>query len=373
MKRLVVCIYGLKGNNNKFGEFFPNLISSDPQLSELFDTVSFSYRIGFLRYLFTKKSTLVEALTRRLRNKLRHKYNKYSQIAFVCHGIGGLIARHYLVEEVIGRDPMKADRILMFAVPNTRADLSRIYDSLSWKNHLEKTMCNLPNFIEALNSAWAENTMDKKIAVKYVLGGIDNLIDGSEAFAQWGAGYFSNIENLDHWGVFTPKHSEDDAFLIAKRFLLAESPVQKKYPKNLRAIADILNWELDNSQLEAARDDIIHLVDLLNQLQWRSRQLLCVLIQKSNQVSYDEMLVVPSEISKTMNVTAQQLEEELLLLKNADLIDIVHANESKKIQLKSTDERWLIWSQLKGYCQKSGINLRRLVVDLQFDLLDAKE
>jgi hypothetical protein len=215
--------------------------------------------------------------------------------------------------------------------------------------------------------------MNTKVAVKYVLGGLDKFIDASQAFTQWGAGYFSNIENLDHWGIFTPNHSDDDIFVIAKRFLLAETPVQKKYPKNLQAIADILNWELDRPQLEAARDDIIHLVDLLNQLEWRSRQLLCVLIQKSNQISYDEMFVEPSEISKTMNVTAQRLEEELILLKNAELIDIVHTDDTKKIRLKSTDERWLIWGQLKGYCQKSGINLRRLIVDLQFDLLDTRE
>lgn len=373
MKRLVVCIYGLTGNHKKFGEFFPKLIESNTHLSELYDTVSYSYRIGFLRYLFIKKERILEILTRKLRNKLRRRYNTYSQIAFICHGIGGLIARHYLVEEAIDCSPTKIDRILMVAVPNTRADLLRIYDSLSWKNRLEKAICNLPNVIETLNKTWADKDIGRKVAVKYLLGGFDNLIDESEALRQWEAGYFSKVENQDHWGLFTPENSDETVFQIAKRFLLAEAPVQKNYPKNLGAIATVLNWELDTTQLDSVRDDIIYLVDLLDQLEWRSRQLLCALIQKSNQVSYDEMFAIPSEISKTMNLTVQQLEAELLLLKKAELIDIVHTNESKKIRLKSTDERWLIWGQLRGYCQKSGIGLRRLIVDLQFDLLDTKE
>lgn len=373
MKRLAVLIYGIKGNDSRFGEYFTNLIGSDPQLSERYKAVPYHYQFGLLRYLFSKKESIIETLTRRLRKKLSRMTTNYAQIAFVCHGIGGLVARQYIVEEVMNQRALNVDRVLMFAEPNTNADLSRIYGSLSWKDVLTKTICRRPDWIETLNQKWTTNDLGKQIAVKYALGEWDDIIDTSAAITQWGTGYFTRIAKKDHWGVFKPEGHDDSAFLITKRFLLAEAPTHKKYPENLLAIAENLNWELDSSELESARNDIINLIDLLNQLQWRSRQLLCALIQKANQISYDEMFIAPSEIAKTMNLTAQELEAELSTLKKYQLVDIVGDNESEKIFIKSADEKWLIWDQLRGFCQKTGISLRRLIVDLQFDLLDLKK
>ena len=129
MKRLVVLIYGLKESDSKFGEYFPNLFKSDPQLSELYKAVPYNCHVGILRYLFSKKKSTIATLTRRLRKKLARITKKnYAQIAFVCHGIGGLVARQYILEEVTNQKSLSVDRTLMFAVPNTKADLSRIYD-----------------------------------------------------------------------------------------------------------------------------------------------------------------------------------------------------------------------------------------------------
>ncbi|MBW1848298.1 MAG: hypothetical protein JRJ27_14455 [Deltaproteobacteria bacterium] len=373
MKRLIVLIYGLKGSDSRFGEYFPNLLKSDPQLSELYKVVSCHCHFGFFRYLFSNKELVIETLTRRLRKKLLRANKNYTQVAFVCHGLGGLVARQYIMEEAMNQKTLDVDRISMFAVPNSKLDLARIYDSLSWKDFFGKNISRHPETIEKLNKAWAVNALEKKVAVKYVLGDLDNIIDKSDALAQWGTGYFTHAAKKDHWSVFKPESHDDSAFLITKRFLLSEAHAQKKYPKNLLAIAEVLSWELDSSELESARNDIINLVDSLNQLQWRSRQLLCALIQKANQISYDEMVVTPSEISKTMNLTTQELEAELSFLKKYELIDFTEGNESEKIKLRWPDEKWLIWDQLKGYCQKTGIGLKRLIVDLQFDLLDSKK
>jgi len=373
MKRLIVFIYGSGGRDTRFGEYFPNLLKSDPQLSEIFKAISYHCPFGFFRYLFSSKESVIETLTHRLRQKLLRVSKNYTHLTFVCHGIGGLVARQYISEEVVDQKTLDVDRVLMFAVPNSKSDLERIYDSLSWKDFFEKNICRHPEAIEKLNKAWAVNALEKKVAVKYVLGDLDNTIDESDALFQWGTGYFTRAAKKDYWSVFKPENHDDPVFLITKRFLLAEAPTQKKYPQNLLAIAEVLSWELDRSELESARSDIINLIDLLNQLQWRSRQLLCTLIQKANQISYDEMVVTPSEISKTMNLTFQELEAELSFLKKYELIDFIEGGESEKIILRWPDEKWLIWDQLKGYCQKAGIGLKRLIVDLQFDLLDSKK
>ena len=207
--------------------------------------------------------------------------------------------------------------------------------------------------------------------MKYVLGDSDTIIDKSDALKQWGTGHFVSGINHDYWSIFKPENYDDVPFLTTKRFLLVEAPAQKKYPENLTAIADVLNWELGKDELEAARDDIIYLVDLLNLLPWRSRQVLCALVQKANQIRYDEMVAGLSDLSKTMNLTALELESELAVLKKYELIDVMDDRESKQIYLRSPSENWLIWGQLKGYCQRAGISLRRLLVDLQFDLLDS--
>jgi len=245
-------------------------------------------------------------------------------------------------------------------------------DLTSWNDFLEKSICRYKGIITKINTAWTANELDKKVAVKYGLGDQDKIIDISDAIKQWGAGYVMRVSKKDHWNVFTPKAYDDEAFSITKQFLLAEAPVQKAYPKNLRAISDVLNWELDTTGLESAINDIIRLVDMLNPLSWRSRQLLSTVVQKANQISYDEMFVVSSDIAKTMNFTASELATELSVLKKNGFIDIVEEDGLEKIRLRCVNDKWLIWDQLKAYCQKTGISLRRFIVDLQFDLLDSK-
>jgi len=372
MKQLVFFMYGATGKDRTSGKYFSKLAASDPQLSELFETISYPCSIGMCRYILSNNTSAFESVTQKLRKTVAHAHRKYSNIVFVCHGITGLVARQFIVEEAEKKRPINIDRILLFATPNSTSDLSRMADSISWNDFLEKNICANPEILAAINTEWAANELGNKVAVKYALGDQDHIIDASRAADQWGSGYFARVSKRDHWNVFTPKAHDDEAFLLAKQFLLAETPAQITYPENLRAISDVLNWELDARGLESAKKDMIYLVNLLNPLAWRSRQLLCALIQKSNQISYNEMFVQSAEIVKTMNLTAYELEVELSELKECGFIDTVDGEPSEIIRLRCVDDKWLIWDQLKAYCQKTGISLRRLIVDLQFDLLDSK-
>lgn len=373
MKRPAVFIYGFKGGDKRFGDYLPDLAASDPRISDAYKIMSFPCHFGLFRHLLSKKRPHTEILVRRLRKKLLRETIDPAKAAFICHGIGGIVARRYVVDEILNQQPFPGDRILMFASPNHPADLKRMSDSLSWKDFLGKDICRHPDSLEKLNREWEANDLKKKIAVKYVLGERDAIIDKQEATARWGTGHFENVAQKNHWEVFTPETYEDPVYVITRQFLLAEAPVEKKYPENLGAIANILNWDLDPSQLESARNDLIHLVDFLVQLPWRSRQLLCTLIQKADHIHYGEMVVEPMEAAKAMGVTVQDLKAELDVLKQYNLAYMKDDPEFERISLKWPDEKWLVWDQLRGYCQKTGIGLRRFIVDLQFDLLDSKK
>ncbi|MCP4546794.1 MAG: hypothetical protein GY835_10065, partial [bacterium] len=87
------------------------------------------------------------------------------EVILVCHSMGGLIARQYIMEEIRRLkgnpellDKMLVKRVLLFATPNLGADLARLGRHIS--NRQEQIPQLVPNceFLENLNSSSADRS-----------------------------------------------------------------------------------------------------------------------------------------------------------------------------------------------------------------------
>ena len=104
--RLLLFVHGLGGAGQatwRHGTHpgFPELINADVALRDSADVAFFQYPTSLLRLLpFSGKPPRVRDLAEGLRSQIEIRYRDYKSIALICHSLGGLIARKYLLEEV---------------------------------------------------------------------------------------------------------------------------------------------------------------------------------------------------------------------------------------------------------------------------------
>ena len=138
-KRLILFIHGLGGAGEatwrrRGRPGFPELIRNDPALRSACDIAFFEFPTSLFRLPFNTKTPRVRDLAEGLRSQIDVCYPNYDSIALVCHSLGGLIARKYLVEEVKRGADLRVAKLLLFAVPNHGAALASVARHVSWHN-----------------------------------------------------------------------------------------------------------------------------------------------------------------------------------------------------------------------------------------------
>ncbi|HEV7519199.1 MAG TPA: hypothetical protein VGR07_23160 [Thermoanaerobaculia bacterium] len=107
---------------------FPGLLASDQD----FDSFDI-YLESFPTYLFDK-SYAVYQLAEKLESDMRELFHKYEKIYFVCHSMGGLVVRNFLLTYRDGApsDPARLSRvdsipmIYFFATPTGGASIANV-------------------------------------------------------------------------------------------------------------------------------------------------------------------------------------------------------------------------------------------------------
>jgi hypothetical protein len=108
---------------------FPELIKSDAALWNEADAAFFEYPTSVLRFSFSRKPPSIMSLADGLRTQIDGKHEKYQSITLVCHSLGGLVARQYLVEDklqiryvVAGQDDVVEKQSAINVWGNTNVD-----------------------------------------------------------------------------------------------------------------------------------------------------------------------------------------------------------------------------------------------------------
>lgn len=105
-KLLLLFIHGLGGGAASWGSF-EELILADPELSSRVDVRFFAYPTGFIRYWFGPKYLELQSLADGLGSALAVEYDKYEKVMLVCHSMGGLIAKRYIVDQLARKQQLR--------------------------------------------------------------------------------------------------------------------------------------------------------------------------------------------------------------------------------------------------------------------------
>lgn len=228
--RLIVFVHGLGGaaastwrRAGRAG--FPELIARDKAVQQEADVAFFEYPTSLFRLPFSGQAPGIRDLAEGLRSELEVRYPEYKSIALVCHSLGGLVARKYLVEEVKRASRLRVDKLLLYAVPHQGAGLAKAGQQISWRHNQLRQLCRDSDFLDDLNSDWKALAMRSKLQVSFVVGGQDGVVTKESAVEQWGEAGVQVILKADHRSLVKPEAASDLSYMIFRRFVLGPAPV----------------------------------------------------------------------------------------------------------------------------------------------------
>jgi pimeloyl-ACP methyl ester carboxylesterase len=218
-KTLVLFIHGLGGSGEETWDKFPQFLRQDEEFARKYEIAFFSYPTMLVRTIFSRKAPSIQELAAGLRTQIENRYAEFPSVVLVCHSLGGLIARKYLLDEFKAKRQTRVKGIVLFAVPNNGADLAGVANVISWRHRQVRQLCRGSDLIELLNEDWYTMGLPKVVRAKYVTGTQDRVVDRFSARATWGNPDVDTVIGKGHRDIVTPERANDDVVIILKRFL----------------------------------------------------------------------------------------------------------------------------------------------------------
>jgi nucleoside phosphorylase/pimeloyl-ACP methyl ester carboxylesterase len=218
-KVLVLFIHGLGGDKIATWGRFPEILRHDQQIAKDYQLEFFSYPTMLWRHLFSRKAPRIQELAAGLRTQIENRYASFENIILVCHSLGGLVARQYVLEDIKAKREPRVSGIVLIAVPNNGADLARIGAFLSVRHQQLRQLCRDSDLIEFLNTDWFTMGLNRTVRAKYIIGTQDGVVDRLSAQVFWGNPNVEVVIGKNHRDIVKPLDSNDDVVIILKRFL----------------------------------------------------------------------------------------------------------------------------------------------------------
>jgi HAD superfamily phosphoserine phosphatase-like hydrolase len=215
---LILFVHGLGGDAQATWGLFPQLIRDDSELRD-YDVRLFSYPTSLFSLPWSKKYPRIQTLADSLRTDIENRFPTQTNIILVCHSLGGLIGRKYLLEEVKNKRPLRIQGVLLYAVPNNGAALASIGDTISWRHNQLRQLCKDADVIRDLASDWVVLKVNEAVKTKYVIAALDRVVDEQSARVFWGNPEIETVSDRGHRDVVKPRNADDTSFLILKNFV----------------------------------------------------------------------------------------------------------------------------------------------------------
>jgi hypothetical protein len=240
-KNLVLFMHGLGGDAQSTWGNFPALLLQNQDIAAKCDVAYYRFPTSLFRIPFSRRAPKIQELAAGLRSQIENTYADYSAIALVCHSLGGLIARRYIIEEVKDNRLLRIRRLALFSVPNNGAALASIGQFISWRHGQLKQLCRDADVIEFMNEDWIRYNIQSKLVTKFIIGTQDRVVDRFSVAGYWGNPDVETVTGKGHVDIVKPVAEDDLSVIILRRFIqsmLAGTDETKNSPKPISSLAE---------------------------------------------------------------------------------------------------------------------------------------
>jgi pimeloyl-ACP methyl ester carboxylesterase len=184
------------------------------------DCNCFSYPTAPLRVpFFSAKTSPIQMLAKGLRTQIKYAERQHKDIVLVCHSLGGLIARWYILEEIKNGADLKVKHLVLFATPNHGAALAAVAKSISWRHHQLRQLCRESDLIGILNADWQSLKAMSLVPTTFVIGDQDAIVTAESASLYPGNPSFEVILGRGHQDIVKPTGPQDLSLQILRSVL----------------------------------------------------------------------------------------------------------------------------------------------------------
>lgn len=253
----VLFIHGLGGSYTTWNNFSTKLNKDWKEKDSFaleYDDYYTSTKKIFV-YTFVVKNIFgnsIDNLARHLETFINTVCEKYKNIILVCHSMGGLVARKYLINKLNkDRDIGKVKALITYATPHhgsTIANISKTifhspisilsFGSLRLFTQI-KDLSKNGKFIQNLNSEWSKLNVSSKIDFYRVAGLSDWVVNEESASFEFDKNAFP-CANKDHFSIIKPHpYINDIALYVTYNYLkkfnetqLQNEQLEEEYPED---------------------------------------------------------------------------------------------------------------------------------------------
>lgn len=217
-RHLVLFVHGLGGAPVGTWGSFERLLRADGDLGQL-EVGHFSFPTFIFRLPFGPKYPGVPMLAQALATQIDHRHVDAEEITLVCHSLGGLIGKQYLIDCLSAKRAVRVKRAVFYAVPNNGASLAAVASLISWGHPQLRQLCHESDAVRAIGIGWERENVEDIVDVRYVVAAQDRVVDEESARKSWGNDRVDVVVDRGHVDVVKPLDANDLSYLILKNHI----------------------------------------------------------------------------------------------------------------------------------------------------------
>jgi hypothetical protein len=145
-------------------------------------------------------------------------------VIIVAHSLGGVIARHYILESKKSERDHQVIAAALYASPLAGAALASIAKRISWRHAHLTQLTVRGDILTSLNSDWVALRLSEDVSVLSVVAGSDAIVSRESALPYIGDQNTKTLIGCGHIDVTKPCDASDLRFRVLKDFLNRFSP-----------------------------------------------------------------------------------------------------------------------------------------------------
>ena len=254
-KAAIIFIHGLFGSGSSTWGKWPQLLSEDSWLSDKIEINHFEYQTKLFSLLHASPSNVYffSDMLKEYIDGLPH-----NEIVLVCHSLGGLVAKQYIIEEIKKDNGLRVTKVLFCAVPNDGAAIAKIARIILFFNPIYYRLCKQSDYLQILNRDWKTYNVEKRVICKYGIAELDKIVPYNSSRPEESES--ETIHNVGHKSLVKPGSTTDHIYRILAELLQRKNvSYSDDYPEGMLIMRDRHNLEIALAQIDT--DTIDYFLD----------------------------------------------------------------------------------------------------------------
>jgi hypothetical protein len=143
--------------------------------------------------------------------------------------------------------------------------------------------------------------------------------------------------------------------------------------KNCLKMSDVLGWGVTEIECLQSVEDLNKLLTKIKNLPPETKKLLSIMVSRSFDKSQYGLVVPLHEIEKVTFLDDRIISENIDILERSGITREIEYDEEDgcyHARLRTSDDGWQYWEDIKLFCEKEKIGLDEITVNLNFGIFD---